>query len=364
MLEMMRQMMHQMESLRAMREADREDVATQIRALQSAVATQTPTPQPSSQPLPRVEVNDDTNQSCSDLTRRKPLPNPEPFNGKRADYPMWQGKMKMKLRLDWDLLRSDQERFYLVNSCLGEKAERTVQTFFLNGEAVQWNPWRFIEYLDRCYLDRNQQERAAENLRGLRQKEGQPFGSFVVRFEQELARAGGMAWDSSAQIAFLRGAISQRLRDALIPVRLPSDYHQWVQEVSEVAWKLENSDRVANLHRKSSDRPENLYRRNRPMPPPSKNQDSDGDTPMTGINRTGIQQRRSRDDEAKQQPFQGKCWVCGKRGHQAFQCRDRKGGRAQKEDPSSKVPKVARVSPRDSSSDEEGSQGSSDSEKD
>jgi len=34
------------------------------------------------------------------LMKRKPLPNPEPFNGKRADYLIWQGKIKMKLYLD------------------------------------------------------------------------------------------------------------------------------------------------------------------------------------------------------------------------------------------------------------------------
>lgn len=47
-----------------------------------------------------IEVNTEASRLYPNLIRRKLFLNPYPFNEKRLDYPVWEGKIKMKLRLN------------------------------------------------------------------------------------------------------------------------------------------------------------------------------------------------------------------------------------------------------------------------
>ncbi|KAK2728507.1 pol-like protein [Colletotrichum kahawae] len=90
-------------------------------------------------------------------------------------------------------------------------------TFYAaGGPGGLYNPQEFLSYLDRTYKDSNVYDQAASTLRTLRQREDQALASFLPRFERILAEAGGADWPSRAKITLLEGALSVKLRKALI----------------------------------------------------------------------------------------------------------------------------------------------------
>jgi hypothetical protein len=188
-------------------------------------------------------------------------------------------------------------------------------------------------YLDRTYKDVNRADRATEELRKLRQKEGQYFASFLPSFERTLSDAGGATWPDSARLAFLKGALNTQLSRALIPAQLPVTYADWVLTVQDIAGRVESDPDF----RKSA-RATNAQRNDRgPAAKSSQNTptktDGDGDVEMTGINRVKGQkeksskQRRPRSDrEPPEKSHQSKkeirCYNCGHRGHVAANCNE------------------------------------------
>lgn len=124
---------------------------------------------------------------------RKPLPLPDKFNGKRADFASWKRQMQDKLELDANTIGNNREAWYLINSCLGDSPKKNVATFYEKGGLeCGYDPIAFLKYLERTYGNVNLQKDAASKLRTLRQREDQSFASFLPRFERVLAEAGGM----------------------------------------------------------------------------------------------------------------------------------------------------------------------------
>ncbi|XP_044717381.1 transposon Tf2-3 polyprotein [Hirsutella rhossiliensis] len=140
-------------------------------------------------------------------------------------------QMRDKLDLDAHYYSGNRELWYLINSCLDERPQQVVATFYAaGGPGGSYDPQEFMRYLDRTYQDSNIQSRAAATLRTMRQREDQPLASFLPRFEQALAEAGGADWPDSAKIVFLENAINARLQESLVTAVLPDDYQGWLTE--------------------------------------------------------------------------------------------------------------------------------------
>ena len=298
---------------------------------QSVRSTEAITPQPSSSgaATPRVEVAEDSTLNRTEaaegpVTRKKPLPLPEKFSGKRADFARWKQDMREKLELDAHLLGSRRESWYLVNRCLGESAQKMVATFYIEaGPTHQYNPEVFLQYLERVYGNANQQQDAANKLRSLRQKDSTPFASFLPKFERILAEAGGMDWADRAKISFLEGALSSKLRRSLIAVQLPdNDYPEWQHQVFRIASNLERFE----SQERQVPGPTNWKLKSRGNTgSPHQPQDAEGDTVMGGINKVttkeGLKTTKKRTNNATKSS-RG-CYVCGEEGHIARNCEKR-----------------------------------------
>ena len=172
------------------------------------------------------------------------------------------------------------------------------------------DPVAFMQYLDQCYADTNEQSRSANTLRTLRQHDDQSLASFLPRFEKILAQAGGAAWPDSAKITFLDGALSQRLRSNLVAAVLPDEYHGWVSRVQEIAGRLEGLDKA---QRSSGNRGWKSKKSN----------DNDGDIAMGGMNKVGNKQRGGGGSGGGRQrpgPDNRRCFRCQEPGHFAAAC--------------------------------------------
>ncbi|KAF4476972.1 Transposon Tf2-6 polyprotein [Colletotrichum fructicola Nara gc5] len=289
----------------------------------------TPTPLTSSVPTPSTA--DTTIQAPSDDTvmvaegRRKPLPNPPKFTGRRKDYPAWSQQMRDKTTLDAGLMGGNAEVWYYINSRLDVDPQQVVATFYAaGGPGGERDPSEFMRYLDRTYKDPSAASRAAATLRTIRQRDDQSLASFLPRYERVLSEAGGASWADQAKITLLEGALSTRLQRALVTVDLPVDnYHGWLMRVQDVAARLE---RLPATTRRSS----SYYPR---APEASRHHDNDGDVVMTGVSRARNKkgapepQRRRRyssssESEGSEQPQKDsrRCYNCNNIGHIATRC--------------------------------------------
>lgn len=244
---------------------------------------------------------------------RKPLPDPPKFSGKRVDYPAWAQSMRDKLELDSRFFDTPREAWYYIYVRLESEPSKLVTNFYQHaGPACDYDPSRFMEYLDQNFLDRNLRANAAHQLRSLKQGERQPFTSFVQKFERLLTEAGGATWDDYVKVTWVEGALNSQLRSALVSVVLPATYREWLAAVQDVAWKLETLRKderaLAPRGRSKVDAPA---------------RDPEGDVTMGGVNRMRDKKNgsRRRDGSGGASKETRACYSCGETGHLRHQCR-------------------------------------------
>ncbi|KJZ68122.1 hypothetical protein HIM_12487 [Hirsutella minnesotensis 3608] len=233
--------MAQLQALRTEREADREEMRSQIRNLQNfeaAAATPTSTSEPTSANIPfPIE------SSSQVQPRQKPtLPDPPKFDGTRKNFRPWFLEMKAKLALDRKAFGNEVELFAYVYARLEGTAQNMAAAYYEQGGADgARSPEQFLDYLNRRYGDPNAKSRALDRLRALKQKPDESFANFFPKFEKELADSGGGAWDDAVQINYLEGALNSKLKDRLVSVTdLPVDFNQYAELLLTIGSRLDS----------------------------------------------------------------------------------------------------------------------------
>ncbi|KAI0996917.1 hypothetical protein K3495_g11265 [Podosphaera aphanis] len=194
----------------------------------------------------------------------------------------------------------------------------------------------------------------------MKQGKYQPFSEYLRDFEYTLAQAKGLNWEDRIKINDLYRGLNDRLTRALFPIEVSeSDYTLFVNQVRGVAGRIEAYESHTVNHPQSLTRtifdenysaPRNSTVGNREALGSSRESnstmlDSEGDTPMSGVNGISLEKlaalvnavnaksngQESNKNERPPAPWRspeefsalraaGKCTRCGKKGHWYKKC--------------------------------------------
>ena len=255
---------------------------------------------------------------------RKPLPMGEPFDGVKAKYPSWRVQIEFKLVQDRIFIGTDTAQFHFIWSCLSLAVQNQVKAFYaMGGYDRAWNPSQFLGYLDFCYKDAHEAERALVQLDNIRQRPNEPFPTFFVRFQTLLAEAGGQGWDDEQILHRLRKSLTPKMRDVSLHRGVSrSDYKSAVAAYESIAVDIETLAMELQYSTTASNN-------NSTTAPKC---DKDGDVVMTTVASTSTQMTRQGggtgpkrknwipDDVFNARRMSGACTRCGEMGHMHREC--------------------------------------------
>ena len=117
---------------------------------------------------------------------------------------------------------------YIYSRLEGEVVKMVSTTARSLSETRTGEGGRFLDYLNTVFGDPNKKSRAQQQLYNLKQKEKEPFASFLPRFETVLATAGWSCYADDQKISILKNALSREIRSALIGRTLPDTWSEFI----------------------------------------------------------------------------------------------------------------------------------------
>ncbi|KAM3548777.1 hypothetical protein ARSEF4850_009224 [Beauveria asiatica] len=286
-----------------------------IQGDQAVTTSETPAPPPT------------TPAAATTKSRRKPLPQGEKYDGDRKTFMGWKQAITYKLEIDAEFIGPLKAQFMYIWANLSTQAQLKVTAYFeAGGHQGESDPTAFLTYLETVFGDPHRREIAMTKLNYLKQGEKEPFSRFFVRFEQELALAGGLLWNDEVKLTKLRPVLSNTMRGLMVSRRISrTSYDSAIQELRELSVDLE-SYWIEEQHRPAPQRGN-----------PARQTDQEGDTPMSGINALQIpampdarpapsQGPKKRANWVSDEAFRrrketGVCLRCGRDGHRIGKCR-------------------------------------------
>jgi hypothetical protein len=336
------EVMAQLQALRAEREADREEMRSQIRNLQNFEAAAA-TPTSTSEPAP-ANVPFSIESFSQVQPRQKPtLPDPPKFDGTRKNFRPWFLEMKAKLALDRKAFSNEAELFAYVYARLEGTAQNMSAAYYEQGGADgARSPEHFLDYLNRRYGDPNAKSRALDRLRALKQRPDESFAAFFPKFEKELADSGGGAWDDAVQINYLEGALNNKLKDRLVSVTdLPVDFNRYTELLLTIGSRLDSlsfqerqqtrEQRAKKEYGRSLESSEPRQRSHTPKSPIAPAPASDDQMDWEPVRSSRLAGGDKSMERKHFVPLEERtCYECGKLGHIAAHCSKNKRQQRQK----------------------------------
>jgi hypothetical protein len=173
---------------------------------------------------------------------RPRLPDPALFEGTKSLWRGWKLEMENKLQEDAEALGTPTAQLRYIFSRLTGKAKENVTTYVeMESKKSTTNPAALLARLDLLYGDRDREQKAIQALHHIRQGEYESFASFYPKFEREIANANAESWPDNSKMSYLRHALNDRLKQALVPVaRLEvSTYTGLVTKCEELSNSME-----------------------------------------------------------------------------------------------------------------------------
>lgn len=262
-------------------------------------------------------------------TKRKPLPEGPKFDGSKKMFASWLATTRYKLAEDECFIGGDRNKWHYIWGNLTEKAQQRVTAFYeIGGTSGDHNPEEFLNYMQSVFQDNHRMEMAQTELEMMEQGKDELFSTYIVRFEQTLALAGGLQWDDGVKLTRLRRGLNKRMKECCLGRGIArNNYANAITSYRSVAVDIETlllEDRYRARHQARH-----------PTPAPAR-RDAEGDTPMTGINSArstrganrgrsgrGGQRRQAEwvtQDVMRQRREDGSCLRCGKTTHRIAAC--------------------------------------------
>jgi hypothetical protein len=273
-------------------------------------ATDTPS---SSRPraLDAQEQTERLLESLRTKQRKHRLPNPERFEGRRADFKAWTAQMWAKLSVDMSD-EADAVRFWYAHSRLGGSALNQITPWVAALVKIEAEPGKdalagLLQQLSNAYDDPEDAERAVRKLNALQQGK-RPFGKYLATFERTLLEAGGLAWDDVVKKSMLAKGLSNDIQRALVATPMPTSYNAYCTLLHTVSHNLESL--------RTKDRSEWAPKKRTFI------EESPMDWEPTTTTQVANAQARtkSKGKDKGRTKFKGLCYHCGQEGHMARDC--------------------------------------------
>jgi hypothetical protein len=293
-----------------------------IRTKLPTVTTPTPVSIPiSAEPVlaPGMGTDSIATPPASEATHRSErLPDPEKFEGKRADLRRFVSQIHEKMAVNRDRYPSARSRMAYVTNRLTGIAYAQILPYVKKGICQLQDYEDILKILEGAFGDPNRINNARSELFRLRQT-NKEFGTFFAEF-QRLALEGEMSEDALPTL--LEQAISKELRQMLMHSPSPN------QEYTLFAEHLQNlENRMRHYNHDSRPPAMKSYtsaakgQDNRPMTPPQPgnpvNRDSRNAYPDTmDLSR----QQRSPGRTGANRKERGECYRCGSSSHLVRHC--------------------------------------------
>lgn len=273
-------------------------------------------------------------------TKSERHPDPEPFNGNRADLDRFISQLFNKLDINGDRYPTDKEKVGYAFGRLSGLAATTMEGYWTQGACSIHNLRDFVDHLERLYGNPHRKEQAANEWMLLRQ-DNREFSEFLAQFERLAAIAG--ITEENQRRRQLGLSISNKLRYRMASAEnIPTDYVSFRERCIQIESRFREADALASISKVLSTPKNTTPRRNtlthpardtapaRLLYPPN---------PATGANATPIAPRtttyggnamdlsRQRgpltSEEKQRRKDLNLCLYCGNPGHIARDCPNR-----------------------------------------
>lgn len=283
---------------------------------------------------PRALDTQEQSERILDLLRTKQrkrrLPDPERFEGRRTDFKAWTAQMWAKLSVDMGE-EPDSVRFWYTHSRLGGSALNQITPWVAALVKTQPEPDKnalqgLMNQLSNAYDDPEDAERAIRKLNSLHQDK-RPFGKYLATFERTLLEAGGLAWDDVVKKSMLAKGLSVDIQKALVATPVPASYEAYCSLLHIVSHNLESLRTKEETERLPRTLGEQVSTENL----------TTMDWEPTSARVASTKARtKSKSKERKTSKFRGQCYRCRQDGHMARDC---------PEDSTNETPKKSKAAP-------------------
>lgn len=268
-------------------------------------------PQPFAQPPQPAQSNPQPKQ-------KRQLPELSEFSGDRKEYRAWSIEAQHKLQVDGDLIGIANQRAYLY-SRLAPKAQRLVTAFIKKGSG-DTSAAAFLHYLDSIFEDPNSALRALSLLQNLKQRPDESFATFLPKFEQTMREAEVGLIDQEA-IAYLRGAINDSIKQAIVALPRPTSYTDFVELCGRTSSGLDEIRYSKRAGGQSGQKRTTYTTHSNPRVATKPAAEPAGDPMDWEHSRPPTMRSGSLSTEQLEQyRRQGKCFGCGQKGHLRADC--------------------------------------------
>ncbi|KAI1663558.1 Gag [Pyrenophora tritici-repentis] len=180
-----------------------------------------PSPPPQTTPLSPTQT---TPPLASRRTER--LPDPPMFTGKRKDLPLFLTKLRFKLRGNADRYPDEESKLIYAHSRL-EHDPATLVDSLINSDITTAEG--LMLFLQATYGDPNKELSAWSKLDNLKQGKKKIFLSHFAEFRRLI---GDTSLNKAAQISQLRRSLSNKLRHAMVGVKIPQNLNEYANLIS------------------------------------------------------------------------------------------------------------------------------------